>query len=99
MRGHQHAPAASIGAGDWYSSFAPQLHSTKKAADELVTSGCGSAEAGEKAACRAHDSARPRSCHTSDGRERQRPPTFAARSSYLLTWLLTLISTNAKAGE
>lgn len=51
MRRHQHAPAASIGAGDWYSSFAPQLHSTKKAAGELATSGCGSAAAGEKAAC------------------------------------------------
>jgi hypothetical protein len=48
MRRHQHAPAASIGAGDWYSIVAPQLHSTKKAADELVTSSCGSAAAGEK---------------------------------------------------
>ena len=85
VRRHQHAPAASIGAGDWYSSFAPQLHSTKKAAGELATSGCGSAAAGEKAACSTHESAIPRSRHTSDGRERQRPPTFAGANFLFLS--------------
>ena len=78
------------------------MHSTKKAAGEPATSGCRSAAAGEKAACSTHDSATPRSGRTSDGCERQRPPTFGARflllsfvgGAYLVRRSRTLVSSS-----
>ena len=47
---HQHQPAASIGACDRHSLFAPQIWNTRKVASKLTTSSCSNAAVGEKVA-------------------------------------------------
>eukprot|EP00964_Phaeocystis_antarctica_P002875 scaffold1530_cov43-Phaeocystis_antarctica.AAC.1 len=75
---HQHQPAASIGACDRHSLFAPQIWNTRKVASKLTTSSCSNAAVGEKVA---RTTIEPTSPHSRHGAARASHPAPASAGS------------------
>ena len=91
------------GIGFWYSSFAcTNCTAQRRRLASSATSGCGSAAAGEKAACSTQDSAIPRSRHSSHERRSRadsgrRQATFAGANFLFLHFRFSTCPSDERA--